>query len=330
MFLFRTLALAPLLLILSATLTNPQANAQSYPPSIDFESALDTFFGASNGTIRFDQNVVAFIPEDPFVGQVAVLNANGDVVSQFSYLDTVLREGVFGRVQINGFAETQLTEPGIYTIVYVVNNQPVTRLPVRLVKAEDSTDPFNPKATYHFDGHWRTMAHITINSNEPEPIPELNFWVGGIDLPAGSKKDQFQIELIRDGNVIAHNRYNSGHIAEGHFKRTNARLFHPHAEKETQNARPFTQSDWLVDGEHEVKITRRSDGKMIRSFDFTVADQKIVPLKQTDLKYDPHVDFILPKVVKKNANVFEMIDTTWIRDGGNGPADTNASQDRAE
>jgi hypothetical protein len=296
----------------------PAVSAQDFQPTVDFETILDTYFDESNGLISFGDNIVAFAGEGDFIGEVAVLDPDGQVAGRFPYFEEALRDGVFARVRIQGPAEVMLTEPGIYTLVYLVAGKPVTRLPVRLIQTGKGDDPFNPEPTFAFDGYWRTHAHFTQNLYKDEPFLELNFWVGGLDLPEGQRSDQFFIELLRDGNVVAHSKRTLGNIATGHFKRTSASLFHPHEARMEANAELFMLDDLLVDGSYEVRVGRATDGNMIRSYDFEVEGNEIVPLMQTDLTYEPHVDHILPRVLKKNVSVREMIGTIWIRDGGNG------------
>jgi len=314
------LALGPLHALIAAAsiFSAVSTTVAQRAPMFCYESILDTFCHERNGTIRFGDSIVAFAPEGPFAGMVALMGPNREIVAQFEFHDSIEREGVFGKVSVRGPAEVQLTEPGIYTIVHVVGGQPVTRMPVRLLRVDSNgDDPFDPQPTFRFDGHWRTHAHLTMGSLRDEPVPDVTMWIGGIDLPADLRNDRFFVELIRDGEVVAHGKHRQGHIASGHFKRTTVRLFHPHEERASANAEPFMLKDWLVDGSYELKVTRGSDGTMIRSFDFDVADGKIVPLPEATLDHEPATDRLLPRVSRKGTSTFEMVEAIWIRHGGN-------------
>ena len=303
--------------LVSVLLIASVAGAQQHKPSIDFETILDTYFDAENGLVQFQGNVVAFAPDGAFHGEVAVLDAQGEIVARHAFRDSIRREGVFGVVQVEGPAEVTLTKPGIYTLVYLVAGEPVTRMPVRLNRLALSDDPYDPKVTYRFDGYWRTHGHITMTQYKDRPLPELTFWIGGQDLPQGAQRDLYFVRLIRDGTVVAHSKHSLGSIPEGRFVRTKSQLFHPHEAAKAANAEFFMKSDWMVDGTYELRVTRKSDDVMIRSFDFNVAGGEIVPLPQTALDYEPHVDHIMPRIQRKNVTVFEMIPAIWIRDGGN-------------
>jgi hypothetical protein len=173
------------------------------PPVINFENILETNFSDSSGQLTFGDYTVAFAPTPPFNGIAAVVDPAGKVVAKFEfYPDYINSLGVFARIRTKsiGPAEVTLTEPGVYTLVFLVSGQPVTRMPVRLLQTSAGDDPFNPVKAYSFDGYWRTMAHFTtITAIRGGPAPELTLWLGGMDLPLDANRDMFRVALMRDG-----------------------------------------------------------------------------------------------------------------------------------
>ncbi len=284
-------------------------------PAANYENLLDTWFDPNSGTLRFADYGVGFAPTGAVDASLAVLDAKGQIVGQHGFFpDYVLQEGVFGVMRIRGPAEVKLSTPGLYTLVMVVNNQPITRLPMKLTSSGASGDPFNPATSVTLDGFWRTRAYFIMRDYKGEPLPDLVLWVGGFDLPAGKSTDQFYVELLRDGKVIAHSKRSLGHIAAGHFKRTQISLFQPHEDRASANAGVFSMAHLSVDGAYEVRVLRSSDQTRIRSFDFDVAGGKIKPMAQTQLGYTPASDYIMPRVQRKNTNTFEMVEAIWIED----------------
>lgn len=286
---------------------------QQQPPTpvVEFESALDTPFFDQSGVVRFDTYVIAFAPEGTIQGEAVVLGTDKQPMARFPFFaEYKAREGVFGKVQVQGPAEVQLSDPGIYNLVFLVDGKPVTRLPFA-VEVKTGDDPFNPQKTYKIVGLWDQFAHLTMNTVKDTPIPQVNFWIGGNDLPAGAAKDMFSASLYRDGALVAHSRKTQGHIAPGHYKRTNITLFQPHDEKNA-NPESFPLADWQADGTYELRITRSSDGAVLRNFRYTAANGKIQPMPRTEMNYDPRLDYITPRVVKKGTNVFEMTEAIWL------------------
>jgi hypothetical protein len=279
----------------------------------DFQNIMDTYFDDTSGLISFGDYTVAFAPEGEFNGGVAVLNASGEIIGQHAFFPEYQnREGVFARVRAVGPADVALSEPGYYTIVFVVDRQPVTRFLVRLEESSGGDDPFNSEKTYRFDGYWRTLAYFTTDSYRDMPIPVLNLWMGGRDLVDG-RRDSFFVSLYRGRALLAHSKRTLTTIQPGHFRRTTVNLFHPHTQQQEANAPYFAMTDLLVDGEYEIRVTRASDSEPLRTYAFSVADGNVVELDRAALDYEPAVDVLLPRVLRSGATGLEMVEATWIQ-----------------
>ncbi len=303
-----------LFLMLLIVLATKTSSAQ-YPPAVDFTSIMNGFFADESGLVNFGDYRIAFAPDPPFNGMVAVLDAEGNIVGQHKFFeDYANREGVFAVIRSVKPADVQLTKPGLYTIVFVADNKPITRFLLRLEQTSAGEDAFDPVKKYRFDGYWRTRAHITLKEHKDESFPEFTMWLGGKDLPEGKRGDMFVATLLRDGKVVAHSRRTTGHIAQGHFEPKYVSLYHPHEKGKEVNAELFMLRDLLVDGQYEVSVARQSDGTKIRSYDFDVVDQKIQEMKESQLGYTPETDFILPRVYKRGSTILEMTKAIWIQD----------------
>ena len=285
------------------------------PPAIDFETIMNSYFDDETGLIRLGDYRIAFAPEGSFNGLIAVLDSQGKIIGQHKfYEDYVYRDGVFAKIRTVGPADVNLTEPGLYTLVFVADNKPITRFLVRLEQTSSGDDAFNPNKTYRFDGYWRTMAHLTLKTYKDEPFPELTMWAGGKDLPEGKDKDLFFVELLRDGKMVAHSRRTTGFISSGHFEPKYISFYHPHEKKKQVNSELFMMTDLQVDGEYEVSVTRQSDGQKIRSYDFDVTDGKIQSIARSKLGYEQATDLVLPRVHTRSQHYFDMTEAFWIED----------------
>lgn len=297
-------------------LSSPSAveSASAPEPAFNFETVLDTYFDDESGLISFQDYLIAFAPEGPLNAQVAVVNSENTIVQSFKFFEGFkFREGVWAKASVVGPADVSLTEPGVYNIVFLVEGKPVTRLGFVLEREEAGDDPFNPEVKYHFDGLWRAYGYIGLRKNSDDEMrPEFVFWRGGKDLPEGKTKDMFGVSIYRDGELVAHSKEDLGFMTDGHFERTAITLFRPHERKAAANAELFEWSEWTQDGSYEVRVNRRSDDTLIRSFKYTAAGGKIEPLAQTAMSFEPHIDYMMPKVQKKNTSGFEVIDAVWL------------------
>lgn len=299
--------------MLAAGTTAKPALAQDYAPAVDFEDLMDSYFGDDDGYVSFGKYDLAFPPEGKARAIVGLVNAAGEVIAQYPiFEDYAIREGVFAKMAVQGPAGVQLTEPGIYTIVFVFDGKPITRFPFALKQAGNGADPFAPDKTYAFDGYWRTLAYFTYGSFKDEPIPVLSVWLGGPDMTDPTNHEEFfKASLHRDGELLAHSKRNTSAFNSGHFEREEVLLFHPHEVKQSPNATYFTVKE-LVDGDYELKVSREADDALLRHFKFTVAEGKIQQIPRARLGYEPAVDFILPRVTKKGSTGYEFVEAIWI------------------
>jgi hypothetical protein len=310
--LVRTIAIT-LFGCMSAAVALP-ATAQENRPAVIYEGMMDGYFGEDDGYVAFDTFDLVFAPEGQIDAAVGLVNAEGEVLAQFPiYPDYKVREGVFGRVQVVGPAGVQLTEPGLYTMVVVLNGQPISRFPFLLQQTGDGSDPYNPQITYVFDGYWRTLAHITLDNVNDDPRPVFSIWLMPVDMPAPDAfQEAFEADLTRDGTLIGHAKRNSSTFGKGDFGRQEVLIFQPHDVKDEANAIPLNMADLSVDGGYELKVTRSSDGALLRDFSFDVASGEILPLPATQLGFEPVTDFIAPRVTRKGSTVYEFEEAIWI------------------
>ena len=294
---------------------SPMADAQEYSPVIGYESMLDTFMNPNTGLVSFTEFNVGFAPEPPFNAQVALVDSEGNVMQSFAFRpDYRWREGVFAKAQVVGPADITLTESGVYNIAFVINGEVASRLPFRFTSESDDSDPFNPGNSYKIDGLWRKFAHITMKPSGERTLPEVTLWLGSPDIAGGNNSGQADVELIREGEVVAQSKiHNPAMIRPGHFKRETVTLFVAHDSSASVNAEFYTKND-MTDGEYVLQLTRRSDGQIIRSYDFTVSGGEIEPMPQTELGFEPQADYMMPRVTKKGSTTFEFVETNWIQD----------------
>ena len=294
-----------------ASIASAQAPARS--PAADRETLLDTFFHNESGVLRFDDYVLAFAPAGGVDGGIVVSRADGTRVAAFPFIpDYRAEDGVFARVSVRGPSEVTLPSAGAYTIGVVVRGDTVSSLSF---EAERSTggDPLNPKTSWRLRGPWSSLGHLTMRTARDGEVPVLSLWVGSNDLPAGARNGRFAAQLYRNGRLVATSKRSQGHIASGHYKRTTIDLWRPHDPRQEQNAVAFTRADWTQPGTYELRITRPSDEARLRTFRYEVADGAIVPLPETALAHTPAAAYIPPRVARKNANTFEIIEAIWLR-----------------
>ena len=304
--------IVPTLIAALALLGSPAA-AQG-TPSVDFESILESYFDDESGLLSFTEFDLVLAPEGPCQLEVVVLDASSkELARHAAWEDYRWREGVFARVNMRGPADVRLTEPGVYTLVFLHDGKPITRFQFGLVQTGAGDDPYDPVKTYRFDGPWRMYGHITTHTTfKDERVPRFAVWLGGGDLPEGKDRGLFTATLRRGDELVAHSKSTQGHIGPGHFERTEVTLFHPHERRAEANAEVLRLAD-LADGEYALAITRQSDDVLLRDYRFSVKDGALVPHAKSAFGFDPAYDHIAPRVVKRGSNTYQHVEAVWMQ-----------------
>ena len=215
-------------------------------------------------------------------------------------------------MRVRGPADVKLPGPGDYVIEFAVGGKPATRFPFTLRAAAGGKDPFNTDRKFVYDGPWRQLGFLAARNFKDTKLVDIVFWVGGADLPAGKPKDQSTAKLLRGGKLIAHSKLAQGHIAPGPFKESVHAFFLPHEARQAHAAPALTIDQFMVDGAHEIRIERQSDGALLRSFRFTIKGGQVQPLARSALGHTPAVDFIAPRVFAKNTGRYEFREAIWL------------------
>lgn len=285
------------------------------PPVFTYESMLNMYFDDDSGLIRITNMDMAFAPEGEINAAVALVDSENTVVKSYKfYPDPRWREGVYARMSEVGPAEFVVTEPGVYNIVFLIDGKPVSRLPIAVEETSAGDDPFDPVKKVRFIGMWQVFGNLAMNTWKDEDFPELNLWLGGRDLADGDTKDMFAATLKLDGEVVAHSKETQGYFGDGHYEETEISLYHPHDKKGMVNAMPYMLSDWTgTDGVLKLDITRQSDDKLIRSFTVVIEDGKIQHLNLSALDYEPHIDYVVPRIDDDSSQNYGFVEAFWLK-----------------
>lgn len=306
----RILSTVCVLLIATATVTPGVAQNQ---PAFLFEGLLDTYFDDSSGLIAFDDYDLAFASDEPLAAQVCVSQTSGTEVGCLDFRPQYRNKtGVIARASVSNPGDISLKTPGDYVLDFVVNGQPVTRMPVSLEKVA-SDDAFNPESKLQFYGPWSDYAHITMSTWKGEDWPLITFWAGHRDMAEETFKAPFLVELSRNGSIVAHSKRTQGTIPNSHYDRLEAHLYHPHDRKGSPNAKPFLRIEWVQDGDYVITVKRQFDNVVIRRFRYNAAGGAIALLPQTQMGYQPRTDYLVPRVIKKGSTGYEFVEAIWLK-----------------
>ncbi len=304
--------------VFTLVLTGQSGTAADPKPAFDFEHLLNAKFHDSAGMLTLGKYIVGFAPEGAST-ELLLYNDKREVVARNKFWDdSQERDGIWSAVKPQPPLQITLDKPGIYQMLFLVNGEPATRFPFRLLETSAGDDPFNPQKTYAFDGLWKRYATVRLKQYDFKrqgTAPKFTIWTGQLDLAAGEQKGRFRAELEHNGKIVAHSKKDQGgFISNEHYRSEAFSLHVPHEKKDATNSAPYLLEDY-ADGDYHLRIVREPDGVELRDFEFSVAAGKIQPLPQSDLNHEPHIDYLMPRVDDDSSQILlRMEEAVWLMD----------------
>ena len=287
--------------------------AQEIWTGVSTEELMDSDIDTQRGSLRLDRLTLAFPPAGRVATEVGVIDGNGKLIGHFPATeDEAARREGFTVLQARN-AGVRLGKAGVYSVVFRLGGEPVSRFSFLVKESGAASGSFTPEERYSVDGPWRTLAHITRREIDGAQVPVLTTWLGGRDLPRTAEGEgRFMANLYRGGRLVAHSKWDTGLYFEGPYQRREAILFHPHDPYDAPSARLFTMSDLLTDGGYEIRVQRVPDRTSMRRFRFSVAGGAIRQLPKAQENYEPAMDRILPWVRRASPDGEALVEAFWI------------------
>lgn len=309
------LAAAALVLAAPSPITAPAQEERA--PAVTWRSALNVDVYES-GFLGFSQPNVAFAPKQPGACSIVIREQGGEVLKSIGFYagrfdGWANRSGVFASLQPENPAEHTF-EAGEYVIEYYIADQFATRVPFTVEPHTESDDPFDPASTLRFVGPWQHWAYFVFDEQDDgSQIVEMSLWAGASDLGHGESGVPVSAVIERDGETVARTKRGNGfYIDHVWMKRRDAQIFVDHAEGDELGTAFLTRAELEKDGDYRVTITREDDGTVLRKFTFAAQDGALVPHPRTVLGYEPHPDYIAPRVLREGTTTFEFEEAFWI------------------
>lgn len=296
------------------------AIAQEREPAIGFESLLNLKMFDS-GLVNFTGHDLVFAPPSAAGITSAIKVKGGATVLAYEYFPEYRANvDVFARLNPKGIPQHKFG-PGDYVFEFSKDGAVFTRFPFSIVAKVAGTDPFSAAKSYALRGPWQRFAYFyfrnarDFSANSDVSAAYLNFWAGTSDAPPGKQRVAIQLRLFRDGNLVAHSRETQGMIQNYPMERHDIPLFHPHERSKMANARIFSRADLVQAGKYQLTVELQEGKTVIRDYRFESDGEKVVPHERTVIGYNPHSDYIVPRVPKQGSTTYAFEEAIWIESG---------------
>ena len=288
------------------------AFAQSAKPAMSLDSVMKTKIYDS-GLIMLKEMDLAFAPEGPVDAKIVIRSSTGEATELGFFPDYRYTVAVFGKLQPQNHTRATL-KPGQYDYEVHINNEVVTKVPFSVEAGSSNDDPFNPKTTYKFVGPWQKYGYFLYSDFKDIQSVRLYFFAGASDLPMGKKSAPVGVKVFRNGEMIGHSPETVGFLGNDWLGHYELLLMEPHTRDTQYKTPPLPKTELEKDGKYKLEIYLKETGEVIRQFAFESAGGKMIPLPQTVLGYEPHVDYIAPRVVKPGSSTYEFVEAFWVAD----------------
>lgn len=295
-------------LLLSAT----AAFGQSYKPAIEYQSLLNLRYYENNGGFLVEDLQLVFPPANIGNARLVVTDAAGGVVDSLPLRYERMEFPAFGRFRpaSGNPGNVRVGRSGNFIMSVIVDGQTLTTLPFSL-RAQDSTDPFNPGKKFLRDGPFSELAYFSVVPDDPNGELQFNWWMSLREIPGSPKDAKVTIHLLVNGQELAASRGPViPSLTDWEF------LQHRQLSVPTLPRNHWLTLADLTKQNGEIALVVKANGQPIKTYKTRVSGGQIQRLPQNALNADPHAGFISPRFIDTSAGTnsrYKMFEMYWVR-----------------
>jgi hypothetical protein len=215
----------------------------------------------------------------------------------------------FGELVPNEPGGIKLGQSGDFVLMIKIGDHIVTRMPFTL-QEKPELNPYDPPKKFLREGPWRDLAYFSVPTDDPNTNIDFNWWMTLRELPTGMINPLVAVHLMRGYREIARSRERVAVNSD------DWQFFTSDLIQITKSGpQPITlgQLD-KYDGDYLMIV--EANGQPIKSYSLEVKRGRLQRAEQSRLDFEPHVDFISPRLLDISARPdFHnlMRDLYWVR-----------------
>ncbi|GIW26771.1 MAG: hypothetical protein KatS3mg070_0134 [Meiothermus sp.] len=254
----------------------PSQAQTAYRPTVQLTDLLGLRFFPQSGLFQFDGLQIAF-PKAGETYSLELRRAGGAVIYKVGLdLQEVSGFPAFGWLnpQERGSDKFKLSEGGKYELAVRMGSQEIGVVAFE-ARATDSGDAFNPGKTFRLVGHWDRWAYLYTRDGEPNARLYVVGWVTDSEFGPNRSDRWVTVQITKGGSVLCKSEV---FVDAPHWSRYRFDVARPNS-----NA-PCTLADLQkADGEYGLEF--RSKARLLRKFNFRVANKQIQRIPRNTLPY---------------------------------------------
>jgi len=283
-------------------------HAQEYKPAIEFASLMNMRFYEANGGFYVDDLQLVFPPPDGQRMWLVITTETGKVVTSKELTREPWHFPMFDGLIAKGEKVLQPGKPGKYNMVVTVGKTPITIMPFTL-NVTSNGDPFNLQKTFTRDGLWHALAYFSKEANRPNGTLSFNWWSSLREFGKTSGRVSCTARLMKGDQVIAE-------APKVVVSSLNWQFFSRRLVQRRNHGRKNVTLALLTAEDGEYRMVLNIDGKAAKSYTVVVKNGQLQPLPFCDLIYEPHTNFISPRIIDTSSgsgSSYKMLDAYWVK-----------------
>jgi hypothetical protein len=303
-FIFRLVVLTSFATLPSVTL------GQLARPAAEYHSLLNMRFSEDNGGFLIEGLQIVFPPGGDERAMLTVNRSSGEeVVSLPLRFESHSRSPLFSDLVPNEPGEIKLGESGDFVLTVKIGDRVITRLPFTL-KVEPDGDPYDSPKKFLREGPWRDLAYFSVPIDNPNANVDFNWWMSLRELPIGMTNPLVAIHLMKGYREIASSR---DRVA---LNSDDWQFFTSDLMQTTKFGLQHLTPGELAKRDGDYLLIVEANDKPIKSYPIEVKGGRLQRADQSRLDFEPHVDFISPRLIDASARSdshYLMRDVYWVR-----------------
>lgn len=280
-------------------------------PAAEYQSLLNMRFSEGKGEFLIEGLQIVFPPAGDEQAVLIVSRASGaEVVSLPLRFESQSSSTIFGELVPNQSpGEIRLGEAGDFVLTIKVGDREITRLPFTL-RVEPDGDPYDPPKKFLREGPWRDLAYFSVPIGNPSSHLAFNWWMSLRELPIGMTNPLVTLHLIRGSLEIARS---PDCVA---LDNIDWQPFTSELTRTTKSGMHYLTLGELAKRDGDYLLIVEANGKPIKSYRVEVKRGRLQRADQSRLDFEPHVDFISPRLIDtsaKSGSHYLMRDVYWVR-----------------
>lgn len=304
-FIFRLAVLTLLAALPSVTL------GQSTRPGAEYQSVLNMRFSEDHGTFLVEGLQIVFPPGGVQRAMLTISRLSGEAVITLPLrFESYSSSPLFGNLVPSGEpGEIKVGQSGDFVLTIKVGDRLITRLPFTL-KGEPNGDPYDPPKRFLREGAWRDLAYLSVPVDNQSANVEFNWWMSLRELPLGMTNPLVTIHLMRGALEVASS---PDCVA---LNSIDWQFFTSELVQTTKSGPQQLTLGQLGKRNGDYLLIVEANGQPIKSYPVEVKGGRLQRADQSRLDFEPHVDFISPRLISTSARSdshYLIRDVYWVR-----------------